>query len=90
MTQERSYRATFTLSAPTATGISYIAKRMGITQSALLNQLLAQPIADLKALLETIPPTPDHESVLRMRGASVDVINRRITELQGVLNDPSV
>lgn len=70
------FQCSFTLPAETAKDISYIAKRMGISQSALLAQLMAKPIADLRALIDLVPDlksaTPDQ--VLRFRGASADVI----------------
>lgn len=77
----RNYRCTFTLPVPLATGIARIAKRIGISQSALLAQLLEEPIADLVALVQSIPEDPTPGDVLRARGQSVDLIEQRVHEV---------
>jgi len=86
MDAKKSYRATFTLPAELAVGIATVAKRLGVSQSALLAEVLSEPMADLVRLVELMPPpgeaaTP--ETMRRLRGASVELIRQRVQEAQG-------
>lgn len=67
--------------------LDYISKRMGITRSALLSNLIAEPSKDLRCLMETLPNNPTPEDVLRSRGASVDLISKRLEEYSVAADD---
>ena len=82
-----TYRATFSLPCDLATAISRVAKRMGISQSALLATVLTEPLADLESLLQLVPEDPTPDQVLRLRGDSVAIIRQRMAELQAQLPD---
>lgn len=80
-----TYRCTFTLPCKLATDISYVARRLGLSQSALLSTLLAEPIADISKLVAVLPIDQTSEPVVssvvqRLRGASVDILKARIHE----------
>lgn len=83
------YRASFSFPAPLAKDLNYAAKRLGVSQSALLIELLAQPIsymADLmRALPEFEPASPDQ--VKRARGESIAVIRERIAEARAMIDE---
>ena len=80
------YRATFSFPAPLATDISRLAKRLGISQSALLTELLAEPVAAMLDVIDTIPQvgvTPDH--IKRAKGKSVALIRDVVQQAQAVV-----
>lgn len=76
----RTYRCTYSLPVEMAHNISRIAKRMGISQSALLATVMQEPIAQLASLVDEIPPQPTGEDVKRLRGKSIDLIKSRVDE----------
>lgn len=80
-----TYRCTFTLPQTLATDIAVIAKRLSMSQSALLSLLLEVPIADIAKLVAMLPPdvsSPDDQPVViqRLRGASIEMLRSRIGE----------
>lgn len=82
------FRATFSFPADLAKDISKLAKRLGVSQSALLTELLTDPIAAMVSIIDEIPQTgvrPD--AVKRARGRSVDLIRRAVTEAQQLVAD---
>lgn len=83
----RTYRCTFSLPTEMAQNISRIAKRMGISQSALLATLMEEPIANLAELVDDIPPKPTGADVKRLRGKSVDLIKRTVDDALRDLGD---
>lgn len=82
------YRATFSLPAQLAKDIARLARRMGVSQSALLAELLAAPIAAMLEVVETIPEagaTP--ADVKRARGKSVALIREAVQQTQDLANE---
>lgn len=77
-----SYRASFSLPVSLAVGINRVAKRLGVSQSAFVTELLSEAVADIERLLNLLPPSPTSDDVLRLRGASASVIRARIREAQ--------
>jgi hypothetical protein len=85
------YRATFSLPAPLAKDLNEVAKRMGVSQSALLSELLAGPIAAMREVMDQLPAIgASGDDVKRARGKSVDLIRgavREAMDLVGELGD---
>lgn len=80
------YRATFSFPAPLATDIARLAKRLGVSQSSLLTELLTEPIAAMLDVIDTIPQvgvTPDH--IKRARGKSAALIRDVVQQAQAVV-----
>ena len=67
--------------------LEYIASKMGVSKSALLTSLSAEPLSDLAKLISSVPENPTQEQVLRLRGASVDLIEQRMDSLRKLDND---
>lgn len=77
------YRATFSLPATLAKDISRLAKRMGVSQSALLAELLAAPIAAMLEVIDEIPPVgATQDDVKRAKGKSVSLIREAVRTTQ--------
>lgn len=83
----RTYRCTYTLPVEMAHNISRIAKRLGVSQSALLATVMEEPIANLATLVDEIPPRPTGEDVKRLRGKSVELIKGIVDEALRDLGD---
>jgi hypothetical protein len=80
------YRATFTFPADLATDINRLAKRLGVSQSSLLTELLGDPIRAMLEVIDEIPQvgaTPDH--VKRARGKSAALIRDVVQQAQAVV-----
>lgn len=67
--------------------MDFLSARMGVSRSAIISELLAEPIAETRRLFELIPPNPTPAEMVRMRGESADVIRQRLASLQGIAND---
>lgn len=67
-------KTSLSLPADLAVDLNRLAKRLGITQSALVTALLWQAIPDLHSLLDVAPETDDPDSIKRFRGASIGYV----------------
>jgi hypothetical protein len=70
-----------------ATSIGRVAARLQVTRSGLITQLLGEPISELEKLVDLLPAdasaaTP--ESIKRLRGASVEFIERAVRDALSV------
>ena len=82
------FRATFSLPAKLAQDINRLAKRMGVSQSALLAELLTDPITSMCDIIDQIPTagaTPD--DVKRAKGKSLAVIKEVVQQAQTLIAD---
>jgi hypothetical protein len=77
----RTYRTSLSLPAELAVGINLLAKRLGISQSALVTALLSETISDCQLLLDELPENPDPDLVRRFRGKSIEVVNEAVNDL---------
>lgn len=85
---QKSYRATFTLPAEMAVTLNRLAKRMRMSQSALLVLLLEEPLETLDRLAAFLPdrlpdgtnPNVPAEQVRRLRGASGEAIRAAVRD----------
>jgi hypothetical protein len=67
--------------------LAYITDRMGVSRSALVNNLLAESVPIMRKLLEQVPLSPSPADVVRARGESMKIVDDRIAELQGIADD---
>ena len=58
MNNETLARATFVLSKSAFRDLAYLSERMGQSRSALVRDVLEQPIAEMAALLRRVPAKP--------------------------------
>jgi hypothetical protein len=75
-----SYRCSFTLPQDLALNISHCAKRLHISQSALLSVLFEEPLQDLRKLVDLLPETIGGADVQRLRGTSEALIRERVKQ----------
>lgn len=77
--KKTAFRTTLTLPADLATGLNRVAKKMGVSQSALVTSLLSEAVPDLERLLLLAPKAQtDADGIKRFRGASIDAINAAV------------
>lgn len=75
-------RQTFSLESSTADDLGLISSHLGISKSALVDQLLGSACDDILRVIERLPAGDcDASDRRRLRGASVEVIESRLTEL---------
>lgn len=62
-----------------------LSRRMGISKSALVSNLLAIPLKDLISMFSMLPEKPDGADVLRFKGKSMDIVNSRVESMRELL-----
>lgn len=78
---EPHYRATFSLPASLAKDINRLAKRLGVSQSSMLSELLKEPIASMLDILDELPTQAATDGdVKRAKGKSVAYIEAIVAE----------
>ena len=83
-----SIRQTFSLSSETVDNLDKIAKHLGVSKSALTNELLGQATGDILRIIDQLPAGKStNENKLRLRGASIDVIESRLSDLNDQVAD---
>lgn len=80
-------KISITVPAQMREDLKYIASKMGVSQSALITSLSAEPLSDLAKLISQVPDNPSQDQILRLRGASVDLIEERMESLRRLDND---
>jgi metal-responsive CopG/Arc/MetJ family transcriptional regulator len=74
-------RTSFSLPRQMVRDLAYLSQRIGVSRSALLADLSTEPLADLRALVEQIPENPTPADIVRLRGKSEEVVQRRLAQL---------
>lgn len=83
---EVRYRATFTFPAPLARDINRLAKRLGVSQSAMLTELLTEPVAAMCSIIDTLPSAgATEDDVRRAKGRSVALIKDVVDQAQALM-----
>lgn len=83
-------RTTLSLPTEVAQDIAYLARRIGISRSSLIASLLAEPVREMRRLVEAVPEDPSamtDAEAMRLRGESAKVIQERLEQLQGMAHD---
>lgn len=70
-----------------ASDLNFVHRRLNISKSALVTTLLQDGLRDFRMLLESLPPDPSTDDMIRFRGASAEVIETRVSSLLGDLQD---
>jgi hypothetical protein len=76
-------RVTMSLPAEVASNLRSVSKRLGVSNSALVSLLLAEPLAELAKLLAVSSPRGRRATQAerrRLRGASIELIQKVVSE----------
>lgn len=77
-------RTSFTLDPQVVADLRYCAQRMGVSGSAIVSDFLSVPLADMRRMLEAIPPNPTDADLVRFRGESRQIVEQRLENLKGL------
>ena len=80
-------KITFSLPEKLVEDLDYISKRIKVTRSALLSQLVEEPVGTLRELVASVPENPTEEDIIRAKGRSLSVIEERVNTVKGLDND---
>ena len=78
-------RCSFTLPPQMIADLAFLSDRMRVSRSAILAELTADPLHDLRVMVEKLPPDPSPEQMLRFRGESERVVKDRLSALDRVM-----
>ena len=78
-------RTTFVLQRETHEQLNFISRRMNVSRSTLVRDVLAEPVALMAKWVEGLPeqPTPEQSATAMagMQGDLVDFIDRHVSEI---------
>lgn len=80
-------RTSFTLPPDVHDDLSYVARRLGVTRSALVADLLREALSMVVPSLRELPEDPDERDVLRYRGESERLIDQRLESARRLRDD---
>lgn len=79
-------RISITVSPELADDLEVISQRLGVSRSAIISELLADPLSAYSRQLSLFPDLlPDTEPV-RLRGESESVVRNRLSILRGIVH----
>jgi len=76
-------RTSMTLPDKLLDDLNYLSRRLGISKSALISELLGDNLKDMRVVFETMPEDPSKitaEQLVRFRGASAQVVKDRVKQ----------
>jgi hypothetical protein len=83
---QRVKKVSLSVPASVASDLTKVSQAMGVSRSALASELLGSVLTDLKVIMSSsgvgLPAVPDGDTVRRARGASLELIQGRVSDLQ--------
>lgn len=67
--------------------LDYVSRRLGVSRSALISEILPESLGIMRSMLEQVPLNPTPEDVLRFRGESAELVRGKIESLKGMTDD---
>lgn len=67
--------------------LDHVAARLGVSRSALVSGLLGDVLPDMRTVLDAIPLSPEPLDMVRFRGASAEIVRKRLDEVQELDSD---
>lgn len=78
-------RATFVLPSETVEALMYVSERTGSSMSAIVRDVLGEPIVMLAGAMRGVPASPDEDQLDLFRTQMVGVVNGAIRDVVVVL-----
>lgn len=75
MNEETLARATFVLHRETAEDLAYLADRFGVSRSALVRDVLGEPVARMAEVARRVPKDPTGEDLRQLALAGLEMID---------------
>ena len=83
----KQQKISVTVSPDLVADLDYISTRTGVSRSALISELLSPAAAEMRRILEQVPPKPIPADAVRLRGESAKIIREQLGQLQEMEND---
>ncbi len=83
----KQQKISVTVSPDLVADLDYISSRTGASRSALISELFAPGAAEMRRILEQVPPNPTPADALRLRGESANLIREHLDKLREMEND---
>lgn len=80
-------RASFTLPPDLDDDLSYVARRLGVSRSSLVADMLRNALGVMAPVLREVPEDPTEGDALRYRGESKRLIDERLATAQRLRDD---
>lgn len=80
-------KVSLALSPEVVADLDYVAGRLGVSRSALTNNVLQECMPDMRKLFEQVPLSPEPADLVRFRGESAKLVEARIDGLRGIADD---
>lgn len=80
-------KLSMTIPSDVVDDLDHVSSRLSISRSALVSQLLAAALPDMRRLLDLVPPAPTAADLVRFRGESEDVVRARVDSVRRSADD---
>lgn len=80
-------KISITLDPSLVDDLDYLSKRLGVSRSAMISEILGEAIPPARKLLEQVPLNPTPNDVVRFRGESAEVVRARIESIKDLDSD---
>lgn len=80
-------KITFSVPENFVLDLDYLAKRLKVTRSAMLTEIAAEAVHDLRLMVETVPENPNSHDLLHAKGKSKALIEDRIDSARRLSDD---
>lgn len=91
MSKPRKFvRVTYSLPPQIAEDISYVARRMGVSQSSFVAEMFEKPVGDMREMMLLVPENTATMSAVeakRLRGTSINIVADRVADAVRALGD---
>lgn len=87
MTSSTTRLISLRISAPLVEDLDDVAGRLGITRTALANDLLERGLARMERAMRNLPDIPPSGERRRARGKSADIVSQRLESVRRLEND---
>lgn len=75
-------RTSMALDPAVVEDLQYVTRRLGISKSALVNELLKEALPSMAQVFQLLPEAPTAEDVVRFRGESAKLVEQRLAALK--------
>lgn len=80
-------KITFSIPPEFLSDLDYLARRLNVTRSAMLTEIAAEAVHDLRSMVESVPENPTDQDLLHAKGKSKALIESRIEGARRMSDD---
>lgn len=83
---EKMIKTSMSLTPGVYANLCTISTRLGVSRSALVSELLSDPLEEMCKLFEHVPAAPTVADLVRFRGESMRVVQERIASMDALVD----